>query len=69
MLVAIIILLPTIIALAIWDAHTYQTTFFENTYVDEFSDLYYDAEGVWYESTSEVYAATKKPTRIKFQER
>jgi len=49
MLVTIFILLPTIIALAIWDAHTYPVTFIENTYIDEFSDLYYDAEGVWYE--------------------
>jgi len=54
MLVAIFILLPTIIAIAIWDAHTYPITFLENTHVDEFSDLYYDAEGVWYEPISEV---------------
>lgn len=54
MLVAIFILLPTIIAIAIWDAHTYPKSFLENTHVDEFSDLYYDAEGVWYEPISEV---------------
>ena len=53
MLVAILILLPTIIALAVWDAHTHPT-FFENTYVDEFSDMYCDAEGVWYESASDM---------------
>lgn len=51
MLVAIFILIPTIIAIAIWDAHSYSIIFFdkEDTYIDEFSELYQDAEGVWYE--------------------
>ena len=55
MLVAIFISLPTIIALAIRDAHTYPITFPENTYIDEFSEVYHDAEGVWYEPIPEVY--------------
>ena len=55
MLVAIIVLLTAFIALAVWHAHTERILSFENTYKDEFSDLYYDAERVWYEPTSEVH--------------